>query len=243
MRRAQAPRPRRRKAHRQSGHAGLHCAEDAVGRRARARGREGDETRAASQGLRPPAPFRGSRVRYVRRLGDVLARCRQAALGRGPARRDWAFARRHAEAGRRLRGLGAPVAGDSESLGPRRAENSDRGRGRRQCRFGHRRRRDRAGIGFRLARHIGRRVLGHRPVHQPSRAHAARLLPCAPGPLARHVGDAVGRLGPVVDRGRPRPRARHRRSGRRGRSLRPHGERRRLRAGLPALPQRREDAA
>ncbi len=99
-----------------------------------------------------------------------------------------------------------------------------------------------AGIGFRLARHVGRRLLRHRPLRQPARAHAARLLPRAPQSLARHVGDAVGGRGAVVDRRRPRTRARHRRSCRERGSLRPLEERRRLGAGLPALPQRRAHA-
>ena len=131
----------------------------------------------------------------------------------------------HAEPGRGLGGLGASVAGDRRGLGPRRAQDSDRGRRRRQRGLGHRRRRDRAGRGLRLARHLGRRLLRHRPLRQPARAHAARLLPRAAQPLARHVGDAVGRRVAVVDRRRPRTRARHRRARRGGRSLRPLEER------------------
>ena len=51
---------------------------------------------------------------------------------------------------------------------------------------------DRAGRGVCLARHLGRRVLRHRQICEPARAHAARLLPRAARALARHVGDAVG---------------------------------------------------
>ena len=105
----------------------------------------------------------------------------------------------------------------ADGLGPRGPQDSDRRRRRRQRRLGDRRRRDRAGRGLRLARHLGRRLLGHRPLRQPARAHAARLLPRAAGSLARHGGDAVGRLLAVLDRRRPRARARHRRLRRRRR--------------------------
>ena len=69
-------------AHRQSRHARLHRAENAVGRRARARGRQGDEASAVAQGLCTPAPLGRGGVGDVRRLGHALARCRTAALGR-----------------------------------------------------------------------------------------------------------------------------------------------------------------
>ena len=67
MRRAQAPRPRRRDDHRQPRHAGLHRAEDALGRDPRARGREGDEARAPAQGLRAPQALGRGGLRNVRR--------------------------------------------------------------------------------------------------------------------------------------------------------------------------------
>ena len=88
MRRAQAPRSRSRAAHRQSRHARLHRAEDAVGRHARARGRRGDQARAAAQGLCAPAPLRRGGFGDVGRFGHALARRRPAALGREPARGD-----------------------------------------------------------------------------------------------------------------------------------------------------------
>ena len=64
-----------------------------------------------------------------------------------------------------------------------------------------------------------------------------------PASLARHGGDAVGRLLALLDRRRPRPRARHRRTDRRRGGLRPIEERGRVRADLPALSQRRAHAA
>ena len=157
MRRTQAPRSRSRAAHRQSRHARLHRAEDAVGRGARARDRARDETRAAAQGLCAPAPLRRSRLGNVRRVGNAVARRGAAALGRGSARGDRAFARRHAAARRGLGGFGPSVARDRQGLGPRGAQDPDRGRRRRQRRLGDRRRRDRAGRGLRVARHVGRR--------------------------------------------------------------------------------------
>ena len=117
MRRAQAPRARRRETHRQSRHARLHRAEDAVGRGARAGDRQSDEARASAQGLRPSAPLGRSRVGDVGRLGHLLARRRQAALGRGSARRDRPFADRDAAARRGLGGLGASFARDRRGPG------------------------------------------------------------------------------------------------------------------------------
>ncbi len=93
-------------AHRQSRHARLHRAENAVGRRARARDRQGDEAGAPAQGLRAPAPLGRSGVRNVRRLRHALARCRPAALGRHPARGDRPDRESHAEPGRGFGGLG-----------------------------------------------------------------------------------------------------------------------------------------
>ena len=81
MRRAQAARSRSRRAHRQSRHARLHRAENAVGRGARARGRQGDQARAVAQGLCAPAPLGRSRLRDVGCFGDALARCRDGGAG------------------------------------------------------------------------------------------------------------------------------------------------------------------
>ena len=92
------------------------------------------------------------------------------------------------------------VARRRQRLGARGPGDPDRGRRRRQRGLRHRRRRDRGGLGLRLARHLGRDLLGHRPLRQPARAHAARLLPCAAEPLARHGGDAVGRRVARLDR-------------------------------------------
>ena len=215
MRRTQAPRSRSREAHRQPRHARLHRAENAVGRRARAGHRQGDKARAAAQGLRAPAPLGRRGLGNVGRVGHALARRRPAAVGRGPARGDRAFAQSHAEAGRGLGSLGLSLFRDRDNLGPHRAQDSDRGRGRRQRGLGHRRRRDRARRGLRVAWNLGRRLLRHRPLRQPARAHAARILPCAAEAMARHVGHAVGGVVAVVDRRRSRPRARHRRTRRR----------------------------
>ena len=68
-------------AHRQSRHARLHRAENAMGRRARARSRKSDETGAVAQGLCAPAPLGRGGVGDVRRFWHALARCRAAALG------------------------------------------------------------------------------------------------------------------------------------------------------------------
>ena len=81
-----------------------------------------------------------------------------------------------------------------------RAQGSDRGRGRRQRRFRNRGRRHRAGGGLRLPRHVGRHLFRHRQFRPPARAHAARVLPCAAASLARHGGDAVGRVLARLDR-------------------------------------------
>ncbi len=241
--RTQAPRSRRGKNHWQPGDAGLHGAEDAVGRDARAGDRQGDEARAAAQGLRAPAPLGRGGIRNVRRLGNLVARRRQAALGRAPARGDRADARRHAAPGRGLRGFDVSRAIRRQGLGPGGSQDPDRrGRGR-QCGLRHRRRRDRGRRGLRLARHLGRDLLGDRPLCQPARAHPARLLPRAAEPLARHVGDAVGGLLARLDRRYPWPRGRGRRAGRRGAELRAVEGGRRRSAGVPALSQRRAHAA
>ena len=97
------------------------------------------------------------------------------------------------------------------SLGPRRPNDSDRGRGRRQRRVGDRRRRHSAGGRLRFARHFGRHLFRHRSLHQLARAHAACVLPRAAASLARHGGDAVGRLFARLGRRAPRPRGRYRR--------------------------------
>ena len=81
MRRTQAPRPGCREDHRQPGDAGLHRAENAVGRGPRAGDRQGDEARASAQGLRAPAPQRRGGFGHVRRLRNVVARRRQARAG------------------------------------------------------------------------------------------------------------------------------------------------------------------
>ena len=198
--------------------AGLHRPEDAVGRRPRAGDRQGDQARAAAQGLRAAAPLRRGGLRNVRRRGNLVARCRQAALGRATcSRRPASTLARDAAPRRRLRGLGAisrprsPRPGASTGAGSRSPGAAATTRPPPSASA-----RPTPGDGLRFARHLGRRVLGHRPLRQPARAHAARLLPRAAEPLARHVGDAVGGLFAVLDRGRPRPRARHRRPGRRG---------------------------
>ena len=72
-----------------------------------------------------------------------------------------------------------------------------------------------------------------------ARAHVARVLPCAAASLARHGGDAVRSLLARLDRGHPWTRRRDRGVDYGGGFLCSLGERRRLRAGLPALPQRR----
>ena len=182
-------------------------------------------------------------LRDVRRLGNAVARRRAAALGRRPPRGDRPDRDRDAAARRRLGDLGVPFARDRPGLGPRGAHHSDRRRRRRQRRLGDRRRRHGAGSGVRFARHVRRHLFGHRPIRQPARAHAARLLPRAASSLARHGGHAVGRLLARLDRRAPRPRARHRRADRRRGGLRPIEERGRVRADLPALSQRRADAA
>ena len=144
MRRAQAARPRSRRAHRQSRHARLHRAENAVGRRARARGRQGDEARAAAQGLCAPAPLGRGGVRDVGRVGHAVARCRAAALGR----RRLLAATGLTEKAMPSLVEGSEVSAISRRPSPRawgldRAQGSDRGRGRRQRRLGDRRRRRR----------------------------------------------------------------------------------------------------
>ena len=240
--RAQAPRSRRRKAHRQSRHARLHRAEDAVGRRARAGHRQSHEARAPAQRLRAPAPLGRSGVGHVGRVRHVLARRRAAALGRGPARRDRPFACRHAEARRGVGGLGASLARDRDELGPRRAQDSDRGRRRRQCGLGDRRRRDRAGAGFVSLGTSGVVFsVTDRYVSLPERTlHAfCHALPHRWHGMSVMLSAASVAL---LDRRRARPRARHRRARRRRRSLRPVEKRGRLRAGLPALSQRRAHA-
>ena len=136
--------------------------------------------------------------------------------------------------------LAPEIAGAWGLDGP---QDSDRRRRRRQRRFGDRRRRDCSRRGLRFARHLGRHLFRHRPLRQPARAHPACVLSCAAASLARHGGDAVGRLLALLDRRRPRARARHRRIDRRRGGLRPLEERGRFRADLPALSQRRAHAA
>ncbi len=103
---AQAARPRSGEADGQPRHAGLHGAQDAVGRRPRARDRQDNEAGAVAQGLCAPAPLRRSRLGDVRRLRNAVARRRTAALGRRTARSDGPDRGRDAATGRRLGGLG-----------------------------------------------------------------------------------------------------------------------------------------
>ena len=100
-----------RQPRRQSRDAGLHRAEDAVGRRPRAGRVRRDEARAAAQGLRPPAPVRRSGLGNVGRLGHAVARCRQARAGTSALLEATGLQlAAHAAAGRGLRGLGPSLA-------------------------------------------------------------------------------------------------------------------------------------
>ena len=232
------------KHHRQPGHAGLHGAQDAVGRGARAGDRQGDPAGAPAQGLCPAAPLGRGGLGDVGRLGHVLARRRQARLGRRPARRDRPSALGHAGARRGLGGLGlcsrrrSPKAWGLEG---RKIPIAGGGGDNAASAIGVGA--TAAGPGLRLARHLGRRLLGDRQVREPARADAARLLPRAAAALARHVGHAVGRFVAVLDRRGARAREGHRRAGRRRGALRPVEGRGRGRAGLPALSQRRAHPA
>ncbi len=158
MRGTQAPRSGCREDHRQPGDAGLHRAKDAVGRGPRAGDRQGDEARAAPQGLRAPAPQRRGRFGNVRRVRNVVARRRQSAAGtsacsRRPASRSpRCRVSSRAPRSRLIFRPPSPRPGASKAAGFRsRAAGGDNaasaiGVGATE-----------AGSGLRLARHLGRR--------------------------------------------------------------------------------------
>ena len=160
-----------------------------------------------------------------------------------PACGDWPDREGNAQPGRGIGSFGSSRAGNRRRLGPRGPYDSDCRRRRRQRRLRNRRRRNRARGGLRFARHLGRHFFGHRSLRQLARADAACVLPRVAASLARHGGDAVGRLLARLDRRRPGTRGRHRRVDRGGGFVRPIEGRGRLRADLPALSQRRAHAA
>ena len=124
--------------------------------------RQGDEARAAAQGLCAPAALGRGGVRDVRRLWHALARCRAAALGRNAAGGDRPHRKGHAAPGCRVRKC--PPISRRKSLPPGAGDaDPDRRRGRRQRRLGDRRRRHGARGRLRFARHIGRHLFRHRP--------------------------------------------------------------------------------
>ena len=124
-----------------------------------------------------------------------------------------------------------------------RAGPSDRGRGRRQRRFRDRRRRHRAGRGFVSLGTSG--VIFSVTDHFVSLPERTLHAFCHALPQRWH-GMAVmfvRRLLARLDRIAPWTRTRHRRIDRRRRTFRPIGGRGRLRADLPALSERRANAA
>ena len=206
--------------------------------------RQGDETRAAAQGLCAAAPLGRGGLGNVGRLGHAPGSMSASGAGTRPARRDRPFARRDAQAGRRLGSLGLSVAATSRRPGASAgAKIPIAGGGGDNAASAIGVGATAAGAGFVSLGTSGvvfsvtdRYVsLPERTLHAfchalPQRWHGMSVMLSAASSLSWIAGD-------------PRARAATSASSWRRRRPSPIEERGRLRADLPALSQRRAHAA